>query len=79
MPKLTKTCPNQDVINDKKIDIFLVTLDKLPSIHIFFCQLYVALDNFLSIFCLLSRLDSDMFLSIRALFPCTGISLNMRI
>jgi hypothetical protein len=39
-----------------------------------FCQLSVILDNFLSIFCSLGHLDSDMFLSIRPLFPCSGCS-----
>ena len=34
-----------------------------------FCQLTITLDNSLSIFWHLSRLDSDMFLSIQALFP----------
>ena len=37
-----------------------------------FCQLSVILDNFLSILCSLGHLDSDMFLSIRPLFPCSG-------
>ena len=36
-----------------------------------FRQLHVTLDNFLSIFCSLSRLDLDMFLSIRPMFPCS--------
>ena len=36
------------------------------------CQQYVILDNFLSILCSLSSLDSNMFLSIRRLFPCRG-------
>ena len=31
--------------------------------------------QFLSIFCRLSRLDSDMFLSIRTLFPCSDWTL----
>ena len=36
-----------------------------------FCQFSVILDNFLSIFFSLAHLDSDMFLSIRPLFPCS--------
>ena len=39
-----------------------------------FRQLSVTVDNFISIFCHLSRLNSDMFLSIRPLFPCSGIT-----
>ena len=74
MSELTEICPNQDVINDIKLtenwQIF-VTLDKLLSIRTLFCQLSV-------IYCVLIRtclrLDSDMFLSIRALlFPCSGV------
>lgn len=34
-----------------------------------FSQQSATLDNFLSFICHLSRLDSDMFLSIQALFP----------
>ena len=36
-----------------------------------FCQFYVTMNNLLSILCHLSRLDSDMFLSIRQLFSCS--------
>ena len=71
-----KTCPNQDAIKYKKLSDF-VTLDKLLSIRTLFCQLYVTLDNFLSFFCSLTRLDSDMFLSIRPLFPCSEATAYM--
>ena len=70
MPELTETCLNQDV----KIDWKLTNFCHFGQITVnsdIFCQLFVTLDNFLSIFCHLSRLDSDMFLSVRALFPCS--------
>jgi hypothetical protein len=76
--RIDKTCPNQGVLNYGNLteiwQIF-VTLDKLLSIQTFFCQLSVILDNFLSIFCSLGHLDSDMFLSIWPLFPCSDLSL----
>ena len=60
--------------NLQKIDINLTNFCHFGQITInsdIFCQFSVTLDNFLSIFCSLSHLDSDMFLSIRPLFPCS--------
>ena len=39
-----------------------------------FCQISVTLDNLLSILFHLSRVDLDMFMSIRTLFPCSVFS-----
>ena len=71
--QIDKTCPNQDVINYENWRK-LTNFCHFGQINVnsgIFCQLSITLDNFLSIFCSLSRLDSDMFLSIRPLFPCS--------
>ena len=75
VPELIETCSNQDVINDKIIDRKLTDFCRFGHITVnsdIFCQLFLTLDNFLSILCHLTCLDSDMFLSIRTLFPCGG-------
>ena len=65
--RIDKTYPNQDVINDRKLTYFNHSGQCTVNTDIF-CQIFVTLDNFLSIFCHLSRLDSDIILSIR---PCS--------
>ena len=70
--EFTETCPNQGILNYRKLTDFCrfgqITVDSD-----IFCQLSVILDDFLSIFCSLGCLDSDMFLSIRSLFPCSAM------
>ena len=58
----------------KKIDRILTDFCHFGQITVnlnIICQHFVTLDNFLSIICHLSHLDSYMFLSIRPLFPCS--------
>ena len=70
MAELTETCPNQGILNYRKLTDFCrfgqITVDSD-----IFCQLSVILDDFQSIFCGLGCLDSDMFLSFQSLFPCS--------
>ena len=68
--RIDKTCPNQGVLNYRKLTDFC-HFGQINVNSDIFCQLSVILDNFLSIFCSLGHLDSDMFLSIRPLFPCS--------
>ena len=49
MPELTETCPNQDVISDKKLTDVCHFGQNIVNSDIF-CQLFVTLDNFLSIY-----------------------------
>ena len=68
--ELKETCPNQGILNYRKLTDFCrfgqITVDSD-----IFCQLSVILDDILSIFCSLGCLDSDMLLSIRSLFSCS--------
>ena len=63
-------CPNLQKIDKKNWQTF-VTLDKLLSIRTFCVNFLSFWINFYQFFCSLGCLDSDMFLSIRPLFPCS--------
>ena len=82
-----KECPNRQNMSESKRDKWqkkltenLIDLCHFGQIIVnsdIVCQLFVTLDNFLSIICHLSRLDSNMFLSIRPLFPCSARTWNL--
>ena len=71
MPELTETCPNQDVINDKKLtDVCHFGQNIVNSdISVNFLSLWtIFYQLFFVIYHVLIR---TYFLSIRALFPCS--------
>ena len=63
-----KQCPKWLKIDQKKLTV-ICHFGQITVHSDILCQFFVTLDNFLSIFYHLSRLDLDMFMSIRTLFP----------
>ena len=60
------------------IDHIFVTLDKLLSVRTFLVNFLSLWTIFYQFFGHLSRLDSDMFLSIQVMFPCSGADSAIR-